>query len=82
MPCQVGMTTNLQRRKQQWESKCSNLRNWQKLDGPIKSRQEAQKKEEQYARQYNCDSHAGGDEPDSPSAQWYIYKFEHDGCSG
>ena len=77
MPCRVGITTDPVRRKKEWESEYSSLRNWQTY-GPYTTRQKAQEKENQLAVIYGCASHPGGREPDD-SAYWYAYKFDHSG---
>jgi len=77
MACRIGMTTNPNQRKAYWESQYPTLKDWQILAGPIVSKTEAQKKETELANQYGCESHPGGDDPDSQGASWYIYAFNY-----
>lgn len=78
MLCRVGITTDLERRKEEHEGVFKNVRNWQEF-GPFKNRDEAQAWEDKTAEEYGCEHHHGGDEPDNPYAQWYGYYFCHDG---
>lgn len=77
MSCRIGMTTNLERRKIYWKSQYPTLKDWQVLAGPIASKDEAQKKETELAKEYACESHPGGDDPDKQDALWYIYGFNY-----
>ena len=76
MSCRVGITTNLQERKAHWAREHSNMHNWQKY-GPYSSREAAQRKEDQLAKQYGCEAHHGGADPQNSSARWWVYKFDH-----
>lgn len=78
MPCQVGITTNPDQRRKQWENEYSSLRNWQ-IMGRHNNREDAQRQETEFARQYGCEAHPGGDEPDRPNSIWYVYRFDHSG---
>jgi len=81
MACRIGITTDLSARKAYWESVCTNLRDWQVLAGPFKSKAEAQNEENRLAQKHRCDSAPGGDDPEDPNAEWWVYGFNHDGCS-
>ena len=81
MACRVGITTDLKTRKAHWETACKNLRNWQKSKAPFNTKEEAQAAENSLAKKHGCDSAPGGDDPDDPNAKWWLYFFEHDGCS-
>lgn len=71
------MTTNIEKRKAYWTSQYPNLMDWQILAGPIASKTEAQKKETKLAKQHGCESHPGGDDPDTIGASWHIYGFNY-----
>jgi hypothetical protein len=73
------MTTNLETRKAYWESVYWNLRDWQILAGPFRSKAEAQLAETQLANRHGCEHSSGGDDPGFPNAVWYVYGFNHDG---
>lgn len=77
MACQIGITTDLERRKAEWLIVYPNLRNWQILESNIISKDEAQKRENYYARIKGCNSGVGGREPDDPSLTWSVYYFEY-----
>ena len=74
MACIVGMTTNLIRRKSERENEYPTLRNWKEF-GPYPTREQAQEKEKQLAKQYRCHSNPGG--RDNPGARWWVYKFDY-----
>lgn len=78
MACVIGMTTNLQRRKREWEAEYSSLRDWQIMGGPYADRKTAQAVEDRLAQQHGCQAHHGGRDPDIPNG-WWIYGFNHDG---
>lgn len=71
MACRVGITTRPNERRQEWQLKYPNLRNWQTV-GPFPSRQAAQGWEDS---QTSCERSGGGNDPDNPSARWYGYSF-------
>lgn len=77
MPCIIGMTTDLHRRKSEWEHQYRPLRNWRVYQSGL-SRTAAQRLETQLATQYGCQSHHGGNDPESPSS-WAVYGFDHSG---
>ena len=74
MSCRVGMTTDINSRKRHWESQHSGLYGWQIL-GTYYTKTEAQRAEKNFANQYGCVSHPGGD--GSEYATWYVYKFSY-----
>ena len=78
MACRIGITTDLESRKEYWESIYKNLRNWQVLAGPYDTKEEAQTEENRLAAKHGCEAHPGGadDEGDAP---WYVYGFDHSG---
>jgi len=73
MACRAGITTRPAERKKEWEEKHPTMHNW-KVFGPFASREKAQEWEN---KQYPCQRHGGGDEPDTPGAKWYGYRFDY-----
>ena len=78
MACRVGITTDLERRKQEHSNVYRGLRNWREF-GPFKSRAAAQDWEDSKKGEWRCDAHGGGSDPDTPGKLWHGYYFEHDG---
>lgn len=78
MGCRIGITTNLEARKTYWAGIYRGFRDWQVMGGPF-SKTKAQAEEDRLAAAHRCEAHAGGDDPDYPGAQWYVYGFNHDG---
>jgi hypothetical protein len=76
MACRIGITTNLSRRKSEWESKYPQLRNWKVIDGPV-SRTKAQSIEDRRAKEGGCAASGGGSDPDDGKDSWYVYYFEY-----
>ena len=72
--CRVGITTDPDRRKMEWEEKYPNLRNW-KILSKHNSRSSAQSAEESKARGHGCKSHPRGGGPEMST--WYVYHFEY-----
>ncbi|MBD3249456.1 hypothetical protein GF336_05405 [Candidatus Woesearchaeota archaeon] len=77
MPCRVGMTTDLDARKKYWETVYNKIWNWT-VSGPYATREEAQKQETFLALLHKCESGPGGDDPDNPLDDWYVYRFQYD----
>lgn len=75
MPCRVGITTDPDRRKADWDRHVVGLRNW-KIVGKHRSKSAAQKAETVYARQSGCVSKPGGGGQER--ATWYVYRFTYD----
>ena len=73
MPCQIGITMNPARRKQEWLHERPTLRNWQIL-GVFLSKSDAQKAETLLAAQQGCESSPGG--TGEENAFWSVYKFD------
>ena len=73
MPCRVGITTDPDRRKAEWESKVVRLRNWRILNS-YRSREKAQEHETRYAKRYGCQAAPGGAEA---GGTWYVYRFDY-----
>jgi hypothetical protein len=70
------MTTNLEQRKYYWKSEYPTLINWEIIGGPL-DKETAQILETKTAQDRGCESHPGGDNPDDPFAQWWVYYFEY-----
>lgn len=74
MACRIGITTNPGERRQYWEGRHPNLRNWQIL-GRYNTRRDAQRAESRLALRYNCHAHQGG--AGDEYAEWCVYKFDY-----
>lgn len=75
MACQVGITTDLARRKREWERARPGLRNWQQIGGSHSTKSSAQAAEDRYANLYGCNSGSGGGGREYDT--WYVYKFDY-----
>jgi len=75
MGCRVGITTDLERRKREWEGECHSMRSWKKLD-TYDTRSEAEEAEKEYAKEHGCVRSPGGREPDNPTKKWHLYRFD------
>lgn len=73
MACRVGITTDPERREQEWRNKYPRLRNWG-VAGPYRTREKAQQAENRLADRHGCRSHQGGRDARGP---WYVYKFHY-----
>ena len=71
--CRIGMTTDPDRRKKEWERKENCVRNW-KILGKYQSKKLAQEIEIKEAKKQNCDYHSGGRGKEKDN--WFIYRFE------
>lgn len=76
MPCRVGMTTRPQTREKEWQAVVTGFKNWRILER-VDGRDEAQRLENHYAKQYGCKASGGGDDPDKPGDKWFVYRFEY-----
>ena len=76
MACRIGMTTNVEERKQHWQSMHSTLYGWKVL-GTYNSKAEAQQAENKFARQHDCIASPGGGSDEYDYATWYVYKFDY-----
>ena len=74
MACRIGIATDPEERKQHWTNRHPTLKNWQILETGL-SYSQAQKKENEYARKYGCQSHQGGEK--SRQNNWSVYYFEY-----
>ena len=75
MPCQVGITTDLNRRKGEWENVVVGLRNWREISRH-RTRAAAQAREIREATARNCNYGVGGRDPDG-NPTWYVYAFTY-----
>jgi hypothetical protein len=73
MACRVGITTDPAARKAYWESQHPNLSGWTIL-GWYPTKQQAQNREDSYARAHGCVAHAGGPDVAGP---WAVYTFNY-----
>ncbi len=73
MPCRVGITTDPQKRKLQWERRVVGLTNW-KLLGKYHGKENARQKGAEYAATAGCNAHSGGPDIRGP---WYVYRFDY-----
>lgn len=73
MPCRVGISTDPNRRKGEWNSSVVGLSNW-RVYGPY-TRSKAQDIEDDIARKYGCKAHHGGNS--TSSNRWYVYTFNY-----
>lgn len=73
--CRVGITTDPDRRKTEWELKYPNLHDWKILHRGL-SKTEAQTRETEESRARGCDSGPGGRESEDDK-KWSVYYFKH-----
>ena len=74
MPCRIGITTDPQGRKRQWEAQHPNLSGWDVLR-VCNSKADAQNWENHLAQQHGCVAEPGG--AGAENATWYVYKFNY-----
>lgn len=77
MPCKVGITTDLNRRKGEWQAIHPTLKNWKELGSPHDTRESAQNAENLVAVTSGCEHAPGGREPNDPDAKWHVYRFDY-----
>lgn len=75
MGCRVGITTNVEERKADWEGEYPNMTNWKVVANGL-SRDKAQEMENTLSLAHSCDASPGGNEPEDPNATWSVYRFE------
>ena len=73
MACRIGITTNPEKREQEWRQQHPYLYHWRIL-GQYNSKRYAQEVETIYAKQYDCIASPGGSGQEM--ATWYVYMFE------
>ncbi len=81
MPCRVGITTDPENRKKDWERQVVGLTNWRKEF--VGSKEDAQQKEYLWQLACNlnqlhgeCHAHPGGGDPDKYG--WWVYEFDYE----
>lgn len=74
MVCRIGITTDPDKRKKDWENQYPSLYDWKILE-KCYSKYDAQNAENRFARQYGCESHPGGSGEEG--GVWYVYKFSY-----
>ena len=74
MACQVGITTDPDRRRKEWEKEYPNLHHWS-IVSTHSSKSAAQKAEIDYAERNDCTAHPGGSGPEK--AKWSVYRFSY-----
>lgn len=74
MACQVGITTDPDRRKEEWKREYPYLRDWT-IIAKYLTKSAAQARENEEAERRGCASSPGGDDPEA--ATWYGYCFRH-----
>lgn len=74
MACRVGITTDPDRRKKEWEQEFPELSHWTVLSWHY-TKTDAQQAEGAAAERYGCEAHhgGGGDEHD----RWAVYFFNY-----
>ena len=77
MACRVGITTDPEKRKRDWEREHPSLRNWRILASGL-TKKEAQNLETRLAKEQGCKNHPGGRNTDDPTKPWSVYRFEYD----
>ena len=74
MPCRVGMTTDPDGRKADWQHDHPQLYDWQ-IEGTYYTKSEAQAAETRIAQERGCVAHPGGDGEEYDT--WYVYSFRY-----
>ena len=74
MACQVGITTDLERRKNEWKRERPSLKNWTHISTHY-TKTAAQARENTEAKARGCNSGAGGAGAENDT--WYVYYFEY-----
>ena len=74
MPCQVGITTDPERRRGEWQRARPTLHNWRIVETHY-SKSAAQEAEIRHARAWGCNYGEGGGGVEM--ALWYVYSFDY-----
>ena len=74
MACRVGITTNPERRKKEWQQEYPHLWDWT-IIAKYGTKSAAQARENQEAKRRGCASSPGGGGPEV--ATWHVYFFRH-----
>ena len=74
MACRVGITTDPDRRKEEWKLEYPNLQGWE-IIGKHRTKSAAQAQEDREAEERGCVSSQGG--ADADGATWFVYYFRY-----
>ena len=77
MPYRVGITTDEERRRAEWEKAVVGFTHWT-IQYRGLSRESADRREKEIAEQYGCEHFPGGRDPNDKSATWSVYSFSYD----
>ena len=72
MPCRIGITTNIDSRRNYWDARVQGMRNFQVISSH-NSRSAAQAAENRKAASHGCISSPGGG--GNQNARWHVYHF-------
>lgn len=75
MNCRIGITTDPDRRHQEWRQKVT-VTNFVVLERHT-TRAAAQEAETRLALKLGCAAHPGGESPDQPNAIWHVYQVNY-----
>lgn len=75
MKCRIGITTDPDRRHQEWKRKVT-VTNFTVLR-TCRSKAEAQRMEDVFAAQMGCIAHHGGGDPTNPNRFWHVYRVDY-----
>ena len=74
MACRIGITTDPDGRKKDWQRDYPDLWNWKILE-THDTKSAAQAAENRLAEEYDCDAYPGGDGNEYDT--WYVYYFQY-----
>ncbi len=74
MACRIGMTTNPDSRRKDWEREHKKITGW-KILSTHRSKTAAQEAEKRLAKRHRCISYPGGS--GAEKATWHVYKFNY-----
>ena len=76
MACRIGITTNPEKRKEEWKRIHPTMRNWT-IEASGLSRTAAQAIEDRLAKNRGCEASPGGREPENNRNNWSVYSFDY-----
>ena len=74
MACRVGITTDPERRRQEWLADYPHMRNW-RIVATYPTRSQAQRAENELSQRQGCMASPGG--AGNEYAHWSVYYFEY-----
>ena len=74
MPCRIGITQDLARRKSEWKAEHPGLYDWEH-ESTYSSKSAAQAEENRLANERGCQSGQGGSGPEGGT--WHVYSFKY-----